>query len=99
MNNTIPPSVPPRTSFVRVANAAKVKELAAEAKRVGYKVTRNEIKVTAQDPENGNAEVFHAIQVRPGYWCVSYPLAYWEEPAPVLPATPANFAKHINNHP
>lgn len=95
---------PPRSTFVRIAQFPKVKELVTEAKRVGYpveekKMDRTPFSFIARDPENNNATVFRAVQVRPGVWAVSYPLAYWEEPEPVLPATPLNLAKHINNHP
>lgn len=107
MNN----ATPARSSFVRIATLAHVKDLVADAKRVGYVVKLNggprltastfNLNVTDHSPEavTPGAEVFRAVQVRPGAWAVSYALAYWEEPAPVLPATPENFAKHIHNHP
>lgn len=93
-----------RTSFVRIATPAHVKDLVKEAKRVGYHVKTTpgfSHHITDHSPEavSPGAEVFRAVQVRPGVWAVSYSLSYWEEPAMVLPATPENFAKHIHNHP
>lgn len=100
----------PRQGFIRIAQRPLVSSLVKEAKRVGYEVVFNGGKTVANSfslevfdnsPEavTPRALVFKAVQVRPGLWAVSYSLAYWDEPAPVLPATPLNFAKHINTHP
>ncbi len=105
------PSTPPaRNSFIRVADLARVSALVKEAKRVGYEVKMNggprvsdafNLSVHDHSPEavSPGAEVFRAVQVRPRVWAISYSLSYWQEPAPVLPATPENFGKHIHNHP
>lgn len=93
-----------RNSFIRLSDLARVKALVTEARRVGYHVKTVagfSHHITDHSPEavTPGAEVFRAVQVRPGVWAISYSLSYWEEPAAVMPATPENFAKTIHAHP
>lgn len=103
--STPPTAAPARKSFMRLAQGKTlVSSLVKEAKRVGYTVKNNggfSYHVTDHSPEAATpgAEVFRAVNVRPGMWAISYALAYFIEPEPVLPATPANLAKHLANHP
>lgn len=94
---------PARKSFVRLGTIEQLKDYEKEGKRVGYTVTHKRDSgfhhLTICDPENEGAEVMHGITVRPGVVAFSFALAYWEEPEPILPATPENYARHIRNLP
>lgn len=103
--SSTPSILPARKSFMRLTQGKTlVSSLVKEARRVGYKVKANggfSYHVTDHSPEavSPGAEVFRAVQVRPGMWAISYALAYFEEPAPVMPATPLNLAATLATHP
>ena len=78
---TQPATLPARATFIRLTNGKKrVTALVKEAKRVKYEVKENGgFSYVVTDPENANALVFRAVNVRPGMWAISYATAYFVE--------------------
>jgi len=64
-------------TFIKLCQTKFVKELRKEAKRVGYKVKKDEISFTITDPDYDDALVVKGIQVRPKIWACNFSTDYW----------------------
>lgn len=70
-----------RDSFIKVCTTSFVKEQQKEAKRVGYKVVKDDMSFKILDPDYNDALVMKGIQMQHNIWGVTFPFAYWVEPA------------------
>lgn len=74
-----------RPTFTRICTPKVISAYVKEAKRVGYTVNssmmsaRNAFSHKVSDPENAEALVFRAVQVRPGVWCATFSTVYFQD--------------------
>lgn len=74
--NTAPPA---RKSFVRLGQKPQMAALIKEAKRVGYKVEKDDMLCKITDPENGH-KVVTICRVHNAMYAFTYYTEYWGEP-------------------
>jgi hypothetical protein len=92
-------SIAQRPTFTRVCQQDHVKALVKEAKRVGYTIEKNSYSYKVYDPTKEGALVFRAVLMGRNVWGITYSRLYWQEPDPIMPATPINFSRHITAKP
>ena len=68
------------TTFIKLCGTKYIKSLIKEAKRVGYRVTKDDISVIVQD-EVDDALVFKSIRVNYDMWGTTFSKLYWQDNA------------------
>lgn len=79
--STTPEALPKRKSFVKVTqDAAFVRGLYKEAKRVGYTVKKTQFFGSVTDPENKDALVFKTCKMGGKLTSIIFSTEYWQDP-------------------
>jgi len=65
------------TTFIKICDTKFVKQLQKEAKRVKYKVKKDDISFTITDPDYDDALIVKGIQVGVKFWACNFSTDYW----------------------